>query len=105
RGYGLTTLEPDGTLRLRSSYRALKTLADLLDGAISLGPLPSPEGAWAFTFQRGDTERIVAWSLTPGVRIDLPGTPRAVVDRDGRALETPKSSAVVLGPSPQYFEM
>jgi tRNA A-37 threonylcarbamoyl transferase component Bud32 len=105
RGYGLGTFEPDGTLRLRSSYRALKTLADLLDGAISLGPLSSPEGAWAFAFKKGDTERIVAWSLTPGVRINLPGTPRAVVDRDGRALETPTSSAVVLGPSPQYFEM
>ncbi len=105
RGYGLSTFEPDGALRLRSSYRALKTLATQLDGAMSLGPLQTPDGTYVFRFKVDEGERIVAWALEPGVTVELPSTPQSAVDRDGVGIETPASSSVVVGPAPVYFEV
>ncbi len=104
RGYGLSTFEPDGTLRLRPSYRALKTLTAQLDGATSLGPLESPYGTYVFRFETNGGQLLVAWALNPGARVELPGVPRGVVDRDGRPGEVPDSASVVLGPSPMYFD-
>ncbi len=105
RGYGLSTFEPDGALRLRPSYRALKTLAAQLDGTTSMGPVPTAEGTYVFRFETNGGQRLVAWALEPGARVELPGVPRAVVDRDGRPGEVPDSASVVLGPSPIYFDL
>ncbi len=105
RGYGLSTFEPDGTLRLRPSYLALKTLAAQLDGATSLGPAPTAEGTYVFRFRTNDGERVVAWALEAGVTVELPSKPQIAVNRDGCVIDTPASAAVVVGPSPMYFDL
>ena len=105
RGYGLSTFEPGGTLRLRPSYHALKTLADQLGGMMSLGPVQSPEGTYVFRFEADHRTRVVAWALEPEIRVDLPGEVLSAVDRTGHQIEVPESSSVVLGPSPAFFEM
>jgi len=105
RGYGLSTFEPDGTLRLRASYRAMKTLVAQLDGATSLGPIESPDGTYVFRFKVEDGERLVAWALEEGVTVELPSKPQSGVNRDGCTIGTPASATVVVGPSPVYFEL
>ncbi|MEN8163682.1 MAG: lipopolysaccharide kinase InaA family protein [Acidobacteriota bacterium] len=105
RGYGLSTFEPDGALRLRPSYHALKTLIGRLHGATSLGPIESPEGTYVFRFERNGGQRLVAWALEPGATVELPSKPQSAVDRDGAVIDIPASSSVVVGPSPVFFEM
>ncbi len=105
RGYGLSTFEPDGTLRLRPSYFALKTLSLQLEGATSLGPIDSPPDTYIFRFETKDGDRLVAWALESGVTVELPSQPQAAVDRDGLVLKTPASASVLLGPSPIYFDV
>lgn len=105
RGYGLSTFEPNGELRLRASYHALKTLVAQLDGATSLGRLPSAEGTFVFRFMTEAGERVVAWALKPGIQSALPKVPRSATYRDGRSSAVSNSPLVVLGPSPIYFDL
>jgi len=105
RGYGLSTFEQDGTLRLRPSYRALKTLAAQLHGATSLGPIESPDGTYVFRFKANGGQRLVAWALNPGVTVELPSKPESAVDRDGEVIDTPTSASIILGPSPVFFDL
>ncbi len=104
RGYGLSTFEPDGALRLRPSYWALKTMQTQLNGATSLGPVESPGGTYVFRFEANGGERLVAWALEPGVALELPSKPQSAVNRDGLVIGLPATSSVILGPSPVYFD-
>ncbi len=106
RGYGLSVLEPGGELRLRPAYFALKTLADQLRGAVSTGPIDSPEGTFLFRFDLPDGgTRIVAWAMEPGAPADLPAAPHAAVDRNGEPLDVSGAVRVTLGPTPVYFHL
>ncbi|RLE19897.1 MAG: hypothetical protein DRJ65_19370 [Acidobacteria bacterium] len=105
RGYGLSTLESDGSLRRRASYRALKTLVAQLDGATSLGPIESPDGTYVFRFKVEGGERLVAWALEDGVTVELPSKPQSAINRDGAVIDVPDTTSVILGPSPVYFEL
>ena len=105
RGYGLATIEPDGVIRRRPSYDALKTLVAELDGASSTGPAVSPDGAYLWQFQRQEARIVVGWSLDSGVEATLPFVPLSAVDRGGKPLAVGSGHDVVLGPSPTYFRM
>lgn len=105
RGYGLSTYEPGGSLRLRPSYHALKTMAHHLEGMMSLGPVPSSEGTYVFRFEGDRRTRLVAWALDSGVEAEITGEVHAATDRNGRMMDIPGSSSVILGPSPVFFEL
>ncbi len=57
RGYGLIAPEPDGTLRRRPSWYALKTLITMLDGATFTSALPTGDDTWLYRFERGGEAR------------------------------------------------
>jgi hypothetical protein len=103
RGYGLIAPEPDGTLRRRPSWYALKTLNDELDGAVFTGCLRSPEDTWLYRFERGGETVIVAWSLGETSAADLPAPARRVVIRDGAEIKPPTGTTIVATPSPVYY--
>ncbi len=103
RGYGLTTVEPDGRIRRRPSFDALKTLVRELDGTQSIGPAPAPEGVFLHQFEKGNVRIVSAWSLDAGVAARLPFTPISGTDRDGRPLKVHPGPDVVLGPSPVFY--
>ena len=103
RGYGLTTIEPDGRIRRRPSFDALRTLVRELDGAQSIGPAPAAEGVFVHQFEKGDARIVAAWSLEAGVEARLPFTPISGTDRDGRSLKVNPGPDVVLGPSPVFY--
>ena len=105
RGYGLIAPESDSSLRRRPSWHALRALTEQLKGAISHGPLRAPEGAYLYRFIRGDDEVVVGWSLTPGIRADLPRPAARAVGRDGQALAKPQGTEIELNPSPVYFTL
>jgi len=105
RGYGLIAPEPDGSLRRRPAWQALRTLISELEGATFHGPLAGPAGTYLLRFSRRDDEIIVGWSLTSKGNGALPGPARSAVSRDGRSLPTPASIDVVLGPSPVYYHL
>jgi hypothetical protein len=97
--------EPDGTLRRRPSYFALKALSERLEGWRFLGPAPSSPGVFLYRFQRARDQQVVAWATRKGEIVELPGRPRRAVDRSGDELARPPSGTVTLGPSPVYFEL
>jgi tRNA A-37 threonylcarbamoyl transferase component Bud32 len=103
RGYGLIAPEIDGRMRRRPAYRALQTLAAELAGTTFLGPLPAPEGAFMYRFERDGKEVVMGWSVEPGVTVTLPGVAARAIDRDGRDLPVTPRPDFVLGPSPVYF--
>jgi len=105
RGYGLIAPEPDGRLRRRPAYGALQTLAVQLSGATFLGPLPTPEGAFMYRFDREGEEVVIGWSVEPGVTATLPRAAVRAANRDGRDLSITQRSEVELGPSPVYFSL
>ena len=103
RGYGLIVPEPDGRLRRRPAYSALKTLAAHLEGTTFLGPLPAPDGASLYRFAGDGGEVVMGWSVEPGVAATLPCAAVRASDRDGRDLPITTRPDVVLGPSPVYY--
>lgn len=104
RGYGLAVLEPDGSLRRRPSFSAMRTLVDQLQGAHFIGPHQVCEGSFVYTFDGGDSIRIAAWAKEPGTKIKLPGRPVSAVDRDGMPFPV-EDPLVELGPSPTYYRI
>lgn len=105
RGYGLATVEPDGRLRRRPSFHALRTLKAVLGGARFVGELPSPDRAWVYEFETPDGGVVAAWSMERGVEAQLPGPTIQCLSRDGEELPLPGSLKVNLGPSVQYFRL
>ncbi len=106
RGYGLACPEADGTLRRRPSFAAMKTLAERLEGATFLGPLPVPAPARLYRFELADGRaRLVGWSTAAPVELDLPSRPAACVGRDGEPLAPPPTPRVELTGSPRYFDL
>jgi len=103
RGYGLIAPEPDGTLRRRPSWYALKTLNDVLDGATFTGSLPAPDDTWLYRFERDGETLVVAWSLEETVAADLPGPARLAITRDGAEIKAPSGTAIDATPSPVYY--
>lgn len=105
RGYGLVSPEAD-ELRRRPSFRAFRTLLALLEGAVFLAPLPSPETGRLYHFRRANgTELVVGWSVgTEGLRVTLPRPAVEVTERDGDR-GTATGPIVAIGPSPRYFEL
>ncbi len=103
RGYGLIAPEPDGSLRRRPSWFALKTLNTELDGAIFTGTLPSPENVWLYRFRRGDATVVVAWSLDENRLAELPEPARHVIARDGSEIPPTQGTKITTGPSPVYY--
>ena len=103
RGYGLIAPEPDGTLRRRPSWYALKTLNDVLDGATFTGSLPAPDDTWLYRFERDGETVVVAWSLEETVAADLPGPARLAITRDGAEIKAPSGTAIDATPSPVYY--
>jgi tRNA A-37 threonylcarbamoyl transferase component Bud32 len=105
RGYGLIAPEPDGTLRRRPAWHAMKTLARQLEGTTFNGPIPGPEGVWLYRFQRNDREVVVAWSLEGGRTAELPGTVVRATSRDGAEMAVPDGGRIEVGPSPVYYDL
>lgn len=103
RGYGLLCPEEGGGLRRRPAFLALRTLLRELEGAMFLGPVPSPAETWLYRFSRPGGEVVVGWSLDEGRRATLPRPATEVVDRDGVKSPAMGTTAIVLGPSPRYF--
>ncbi len=103
RGYGLIAPEPDGSLRRRPSWYALKTLIAELDGATFTGTLPAPENTWLYGFDRGGEIVVVAWSLDENGAAELPGPARRAITRDGVEMHPPKGTRITTGPSPVYY--
>jgi tRNA A-37 threonylcarbamoyl transferase component Bud32 len=103
RGYGLTVLEPDGSLRRRPSHLALATLVRQLDGTTCLGPAPSPPGTFVYRFDSSEGPLEVAWSVASGARAELGFVPRRAIDRDGSGLRVEPRREVEVGPSPVYY--
>jgi len=124
RGYGL--MEPRNgdakggeLLRRRPSFRALATLARLLAGTTSHGPLGQgrgpagegtdaavavPEGARLYRFTHPEEgEILVGWSIgSEPLTLTLPRPVRSVVGRGGEVCRLPSGREVELGPSPLY---
>ena len=105
RGYGLIAPEPDGSLRRRPGWFALKTLIAEVGGAAFTGVLPSPEDVRLYRFERGDHAVVVAWSLAEGGRAELPSPVVNATGRDGGELPLPDGSTIVTGPSPVYYQL
>jgi len=105
RGYGLVSPESDGSLRRRPSWHALETLVNQVEGATFRGPLPAPEGAFMYRFDRGGDELVVGWSVATNVRATLPRPASEAISRDGEPLPVPDRTEVQLGPSPVYFTL
>ncbi len=106
RGYGLVCPETDGVLRRRPSFAALKTLAERLEGATFLGPLPVPLPARLYRFRLADGRaRLVGWSAEAPVELDLPSRPATSLGRDGEPLPPPPTARVALTGSPRYFDL
>ncbi|MDX1500873.1 MAG: lipopolysaccharide kinase InaA family protein [Thermoanaerobaculia bacterium] len=99
RGYGL--IDPEG-LRRRPAFRALATLAAVLEEARFEGPLATPPPAWLYRFTAAEGEIVAGWSSGGTVVVELPRPARAVVGRDGA--ESPGAGPrVEVGSSPAYF--
>jgi hypothetical protein len=105
RGYGLISPANVDALRRRPAWKAFRTLVNRLEGATFLGPLAAPVGAYLYRFSRGDEEIVVAWSLSPGVRADLPRPAREVTGRDGQPMSAPVGREIVLAQSPVYYRL
>ncbi|MEX1310650.1 MAG: lipopolysaccharide kinase InaA family protein [Candidatus Sulfomarinibacteraceae bacterium] len=105
RGYGLIAPEPDGALRRRPGWYALKTLVSEVGGATFTGVLPSPEGVWLYRFERGGRTVVVAWSLGGGGRAELPARAVKATGRDGGELPLPDGPSIATGPSPVYYRL
>jgi tRNA A-37 threonylcarbamoyl transferase component Bud32 len=103
RGYGLIAPEPDGSLRRRPSWYALKTLIAELDGATFTGTLPAPGTARLYGFDRGGEIVVVAWSLEENGAAELPGLARRATTRDGVEMHPPRGTTITTGPSPVYY--
>jgi tRNA A-37 threonylcarbamoyl transferase component Bud32 len=105
RGYGLLSPESDGRLRRRPSFEALRTLIRELEGARFQGPLPTNTGEFVYRFMSGSAEILVAWSVEPGRKAEIPRPALRALDRDGRELEPPEGTSIELGPSPVYYTL
>jgi tRNA A-37 threonylcarbamoyl transferase component Bud32 len=103
RGYGLVTPEPEGALRRRPSWHALKTLNDTLDGATFTGRLPAPADSWLYGFERNGETIIVVWSVQETSDGDLPRPARRAISRDGAEVKPPTGTAVTATSSPVYY--
>ncbi len=103
RGYGMIAPEPDGALRRRAAWYAMKTLIAELGDATFTKTLPSPEGVWLYRFDRRGETVVVAWSLTEGGRAELPAPASRATSRDGDELPRPDQTAITTGPSPVYY--
>ncbi|HSN54712.1 MAG TPA: lipopolysaccharide kinase InaA family protein [Candidatus Sulfomarinibacteraceae bacterium] len=103
RGYGVVAPEPDGSLRRRPAWHALRTLIAELEGTTFLGPLAAPDGVWLYRFRRPDDEVVVAWSLEPDRHADLPAPASRAIGRDGDELPPPDGTRIDVGPSPVYY--
>jgi tRNA A-37 threonylcarbamoyl transferase component Bud32 len=103
RGYGLIAPEPDGALRRRPAWHAMRTLAAELEGTVFHGPSPTPEGVWIYRFERSDNTVVVAWSLESGRTAELPGPAARATSRDGAELPVPSGTSVEVNPSPVYY--
>jgi len=105
RGYGLATVESDGSLRRRPSWHALRTLRATLGDARFTQQLPSPRGSWIYEFNTAEGLVLAAWSLAKETRVELPKAPIECRSRDGQELPLPKGVTVSLHPSVQYFRL
>jgi hypothetical protein len=105
RGYGLVVPSSDGSLRRRPAWKALRNLVGLLDGAVFLGPVIAPDGAYLYRFEREGREIVVGWSLAEGVQATLPRPCDEVIARDGEKWPNPSGRDVTLGPSPTYYHL
>jgi tRNA A-37 threonylcarbamoyl transferase component Bud32 len=103
RGYGLISPEPDGTLRRRPAFSALKTLIAELEGATFTGPLPAADGVWLYRFERETDHVVVAWSLEEGRAAELPAPADRATGLDGEDLPVPDGTTIGVGPSPVYY--
>ena len=103
RGYGLIAPEPDGTLRRRPSFEALKTLNAELGGTAFTKVLPSPESTWLYQFERGRDTVVVAWSLEHNGVTVLPRPAARAIGRDGVEIRRPDGTEITTGPSPVYY--
>lgn len=103
RGYGLIAPEPDGSLRRRPAWSALRTLIAELEGATFCESLPAPRENWLYRFQRDGDVVVVAWGLSEGMTAELPSPAAVAISRDGEELPVPDGTAVVVGPSPVYY--
>jgi hypothetical protein len=105
RGYGLVAPEPDGSLRRRAAWHALRTLIAELEGTTFLGRLAAPDGVWLYRFRRLDDEVVVAWSLEPDRHADLPAPASRAIGRDGDELPPPDGTRILVAPSPVYYTL
>jgi hypothetical protein len=94
---------PEGGLRRRPAFRALATLARLLEGCRFERRLPAPPGAWLLLFSRpGGGELVAAWSAAGTLTADLPRPAAALLSRDGDPLPPPHGPRLGLASSPVY---
>jgi len=103
RGYGLADPEDSGSLRLRPSYQAMKTMIEILYSSSLTAVLPSPEHVFLYLFSAAGRDVVVGWSGTEEVGdIDLPRVAGVVLSRDGKELPS-NGVRVTLTSSPRYF--
>ena len=103
RGYGLIAPEPNGILRRRGSWQAMKTLIAELEGATFTGALPAPENTWLYRFERDGGTVVVAWSLDENGTAELPSPAQRVITRDGAERKSPEGTTITTGPAPVYY--
>ena len=105
RGYGLVAPSSDGSLRRRPAWYALRTLIAELDGAVSHGPLATPDGAYLYLFRRDHREIVVGWSLTAGIMPRCRGSVKRFFHVTAREFRPHPGAEVTLGPSPTYYHL
>ncbi len=105
RGYGLMTrLEGSGGLRRRPAFSAMATLAREVGGSRFLRPLVAPEGACLYLFEKENGDRIVAgWCKENELKVKLPGSVSAIVERDGEVKAADFTPEVKVGPAVRFF--
>lgn len=106
RGYGLICPEPDGRLRRRPAFFALRTLLEELEGTHSVRPQPAPKGAFVHLFRRADGgETAVVWRAEGVAPVELARPAVAARGRDGESIAIEPGQNVAAGPSPRYLRL
>jgi uncharacterized protein (TIGR03382 family) len=94
----------------KAAYSAHATLVRLLDGASPLGQVVTPPGVWAYAFNGGTRQVVVAWAADAGQSLSVgaltPSIPAAQVVEWVNSVGTPINATgtlVTLGPDPIFL--
>ncbi|MFO7866453.1 MAG: hypothetical protein R6V02_06540 [Candidatus Aminicenantes bacterium] len=99
-GYGL--IDPrGGGWRKRPAFYALKTLMDILPGAVFQKKTVAGR-VHLYRFQKDSRELVAAWSESSPARVEFSGKPQRILSRDGENIQRP-GVGIELSGSPKYL--